>query len=144
MTSLVRHVTINSSDAYRLAAFWAKVLDGTFAPDDLPGDPEITVRSAGAELLFVTVPDGTPEKSGVHLDLQPQDGSRDEEVERLLALGATLVADHRRSDGTGWATLADIEGNAFCVERSAAERSARPAEEPQPATEPRAQAQTTN
>ncbi|MFE6915950.1 VOC family protein, partial [Streptomyces rubiginosohelvolus] len=49
---------------------------------------------------------------------------RDEEVERLLAHGATLVGDHRRPNGRGWATLADPEGNEFCVECSAAERAA--------------------
>jgi hypothetical protein len=32
------------------------------------------------------------------------------------------VADHRRAEGTGWATLTDPEGNEFCVERSDAER----------------------
>ncbi|MEW2433710.1 VOC family protein [Streptomyces caniferus] len=123
MTSLVRHTTIDCADAFRLASFWAQVLGGTLADDDLPGDPEATVTAAGSALLFVTVPDAKAGKNRVHLDLQPQDRSRDEEVERLLALGATLVADHRRTDGTGWATLADIEGNEFCVERSAAERA---------------------
>lgn len=123
MTSLVRHLTIDCTDAHRLARFWAQVLDGSLAEDDFPGDPEATVTSAGGVLLFIEVPDAKTVKNRVHLDLQPQDRSRDEEVERLLALGATLVADHRRADGTGWATMADIEGNEFCVERSAAERA---------------------
>ncbi|GLW15013.1 glyoxalase [Streptomyces sp. NBRC 13847] len=122
MTSRVRHTTVDCTDAYRLACFWAQVLDGTLAEDDLPGDPEATVTAAGGALLFLTVPDAKTVKNRVHLDLEPQDRTRDEEVERLLALGATLVADHRRADGTGWATLADPEGNEFCVERSAAER----------------------
>ncbi|MEV0374508.1 VOC family protein [Streptomyces sp. NPDC050636] len=123
MTSLIRHITVDCTDAYRLAGFWAEALDGSLAADDLPGDPEASVTAAGSMLLFVTVPDAKSVKNRVHLDLQPQDRSRDEEVERLLALGATLVADHRRADGTGWATLADLEGNEFCVERSAAERA---------------------
>lgn len=63
-------------------------------------------------------------KNRLHLDLQPQGRTRDEEVTRLLALGAVLVDDRRRPDGRGWAVLADIEGNEFCVERSAAERAA--------------------
>ncbi|QTZ90586.1 VOC family protein [Streptomyces auratus] len=123
MTSWVRHTTFDCTDAYGLACFWAQVLGGSLAEDDLPGDPEATVTAAGGALLFLTVPEGKTVKNRVHLDLQPQDRSRDEEVERLLALGATLVADHRRADGTGWATLADLEGNEFCVERSAAERA---------------------
>ncbi|MDF3300207.1 VOC family protein [Streptomyces tropicalis] len=123
MSSLIRHVTVDSVDPHGLAVFWARVLDGALAADDLPGDPEATVTSAGATLLFVRVDDRRTVKNRVHLDVQPQDRTRDEEVERLLSLGATLRRDHRRPDGTGWVTLRDPEGNEFCVERSAAERA---------------------
>jgi len=124
MASLVRHITIDCADAYGLGRFWAEVLDSPLSDEDNPGDPEALIESPGATLLFVTVPErkGASVKNRVHVDLQPQDRTRDEEVERLLALGAALVSDHRRPDGTGWATLADPEGNEFCVERSAAER----------------------
>ncbi|MFF3462352.1 VOC family protein [Streptomyces sp. NPDC002619] len=120
MTSKIRHVTIDSADAYALAAFWAQVLGQPLHEDDHPGDPEALIEAAG--LLFVTVPEPKTVKNRVHLDLQPQDRTRDEEVARLLELGATLVDDQRREDGTGWAVLSDPEGNEFCVERSAAER----------------------
>ncbi|MER7953383.1 VOC family protein [Streptomyces sp. NPDC096030] len=122
MASLVRHVTFDCSDAYGLATFWAEVLGGKVSGEDAPGDPEALVHSAAADLLFVQVPEGKTVKNRVHLDLRPEDRSRDAEVERLLAVGATMVGDHRNADGTGWATLADPEGNEFCVERSAAER----------------------
>ena len=36
-------------------------------------------------------------------------------MERILALGASQLADHRRPDGSGWITLADPEGNEFCI-----------------------------
>ncbi|MGV9555724.1 VOC family protein [Streptomyces sp. NPDC003522] len=121
MTSTIRHVTIDSADAYGLAKFWSEALGEPLHEDDRPGDEEALLEDAG--LLFVTVPERKTVKNRVHLDLQPQDRTRDEEVDRLLALGATLVADHRRPDGTGWALLADPEGNEFCVERSAAERA---------------------
>ncbi|WP_228977882.1 VOC family protein [Streptomyces sp. DH12] len=124
MSSLVRHVTIDCSDPYRLASFWAGALGAPLADDDHPGDPEATVLAPGVALLFIAVPEGKSVKNRLHLDLQPQDRTRDEEVERLLALGATLLSDRRRPDGTGWAVLADVEGNEFCVERSAAERAA--------------------
>ncbi|GAB2948226.1 hypothetical protein GCM10027280_41200 [Micromonospora polyrhachis] len=52
----------------------------------------------------------------------PTNGSRDDEVERLKGLDATEYEDHRKPDGTGWVTMADPEGNLFCVERSATER----------------------
>ncbi|MFH9611771.1 VOC family protein [Streptomyces sp. NPDC017448] len=124
MTSSVRHITIDCADAYALGAFWAQVLGGRVSDEDSPGDPEALVEAPGAAVLFVQVDDEKRTKNRVHLDVQPQDRSRDEEVERLLALGATLVADHRKPNGRGWATLADPEGNEFCVECSAAERAA--------------------
>ncbi|MDN3021735.1 VOC family protein [Streptomyces sp. S.PB5] len=122
MTSAIRHTTIDCTDAYALAGFWSEVLSLPVHEDDHPGDEEALIEGAG--LLFVTVPEPKTVKNRVHLDLQPQDRTRDEEVERLLALGAELVDDQRRPDGTGWVVLADPEGNEFCVERSAAERTA--------------------
>ncbi|MGW1778041.1 VOC family protein [Streptomyces sp. NPDC002143] len=120
MTSAIRHVTIKCSDAYSLGSFWSEVLGQPLHEDDNPGDEEALIEGAG--LLFVTVPEAKSEKSRIHFDLQPQDRTREEEVERLLALGATLVDDQRKPDGRGWAVLADPEGNEFCVERSAGER----------------------
>ncbi|MFD5071870.1 VOC family protein [Streptomyces sp. NPDC087866] len=124
MTSHVQHITIDCADAYTLGTFWSAVLDAPLSDDDLPGDPEALIEIPGTALLFVTVPDKKQTKNRVHLDVQPQDRTRDEEVERLLALGATLVGDHRKPNGRGWATLADPEGNEFCVECGAAERAA--------------------
>jgi predicted enzyme related to lactoylglutathione lyase len=124
MGSLVRHITVDCSDAYRLATFWAAVLDAEVSEEDAPGDPEALVESKGGALLFVTVPEPKTLKNRIHLDVVPTDRTRDEEVARLPALGATLVADHRVPDGRGWVTLSDLEGNEFCVERSEAERAA--------------------
>lgn len=123
MASIVRHVTFDCADAYRLGGFWAQVLNASLADDDEPGDPEALLDAEDVTLLFVAVAEPKITKNRVHLDLQPADRTREEEVERVEALGATIVADHRRSDGTGWVTMADIEGNEFCIERSAAERS---------------------
>ncbi|MFE7440326.1 VOC family protein [Streptomyces chartreusis] len=121
MTSDIRHTTIDSTDAYGLAGFWSQVLGLPVHEENRPGDEDVLIEGAG--LLFVTVPEPKTVKNRVHLDLQPNDRTRDEEVERVLALGATLVDDRRNPDGTGWAVLADPEGNEFCVERSAAERA---------------------
>ena len=126
MPSLVHHVSIDCADTYRLGTFWAEVLGTRISDEDQPGDPEALVEAEGISLLFIAVPEGKAVKNRIHFDLRPTDGTREDEVERLLALGATLVADHRRPDGGGWATLADIEGNEFCVERSAVERGAAP------------------
>jgi hypothetical protein len=124
MGSLVRHITIDCADAFRLGTFWAAVLDAELSEEDAPGDPEALVESKGGTLLFVTVPEPKTLKNRIHLDVVPTDRTRDEEVARLLSLGATLVADHRLPDGRGWVTLSDLEGNEFCVERSEAERAA--------------------
>jgi predicted enzyme related to lactoylglutathione lyase len=127
MTSRVRWIDVDCADPYRLAGFWAAVTGLRQDPDDKPGDEECALLS-GADpveggMLFQRVPEGKTVKNRVHLDLQPTDRTRDEEVERLLGLGATLVDDRRRPDGTGWAVLADPEGNEFCVERGVAERA---------------------
>jgi hypothetical protein len=93
-------------------------------PDDAPGDPAAEVSVPGLDLLFLAVPDAKTVKNRAHLDLRPTDRTRDEEVERVLALGAVQVDDRRNADGTGWVVLTDPEGNEFCVCRSAAERAA--------------------
>ncbi|MEU4154214.1 VOC family protein [Streptomyces sp. NPDC026659] len=124
MSSLIRHITVDCADPYVLATFWAGALGGSLADDDFPGDPEAVVTTATAALLFVRSDERKTVKNRVHLDLQPQDRTRNEEVERLLSLGATLQGDHRRPDGSGWVTLLDPEGNEFCVERGAEELAA--------------------
>ncbi len=129
MSSRIRHITIDCRDPYPIAQFWAAVLGYADEPDNpnAPDDPEaLIVDPTGRHpgLLFIPVPEPKTVKNRVHLDLQPITASRDVTVEQVLALGAALVVDHRRPDGTGWAVLADPEGNEFCVERSAAERAA--------------------
>ena len=123
MTSIVvQNITIDSADPYRLALFWSEVMGAPLHEEDRPGDPEtMVVLPSEPVLFFQRVPEPKQVKNRVHLCLRP-DGPRDAEVERLLGIGATMVADHRRPDGTGWAVLADPEGNEFCVLRSAAER----------------------
>jgi predicted enzyme related to lactoylglutathione lyase/uncharacterized damage-inducible protein DinB len=121
----VSHITFDARDPYEIAGFWAAVLGGRRQDDDVPGDPSVLVTHAGTPLLFEQVPDGKTGKNRVHLDLAP-DRPRAEEVQRLVALGATVVADHTRPDGSGWVVLTDPEGNELCVERSAAERGTPP------------------
>ncbi len=125
MSVRIRNVSIDCRDTYELAGFWSQVLDCPRQPDDFPGDPEaMLLPEGGPMVLFLAVPEGKTVKNRLHLDLEPTDRTRDEEVERLLGLGAALTADLRRPDGTGWVVLADPEGNEFCVLRSAAERAA--------------------
>jgi predicted enzyme related to lactoylglutathione lyase len=124
MVSVLQNVAIDCTDAYELARFWSEVTGIPLDPDDRPGDEEMQILlPEGPALYFNQVPEPKTVKNRVHLCLRPE-STRDEEVARLLALGATLVADRRNPDGTGWAVLADPEGNEFCVLRSAADRAA--------------------
>jgi predicted enzyme related to lactoylglutathione lyase len=123
MVSVLQNVAIDCTDAYELARFWSEVTGIPLDPDDRPGDEEMQILlPEGPALYFNQVPEPKTVKNRVHLCLRPE-STRDEEVARLLALGATLVADRRNPDGTGWAVLADPEGNEFCVLRSAADRA---------------------
>lgn len=70
------------------------------------------------------MPDAKQVKNRVHLDLEPAEGTREQELMRLLRLDARQVADRRRPDGSAWVVLADPEGNEFCILRSDAERAA--------------------
>ncbi|UBU15823.1 VOC family protein [Nonomuraea gerenzanensis] len=124
MVSVVQNVAIDCADAYELARFWSEVTGSPLHPEDRPGDEETQVLlPEGPVLHFNQVPEPKTGKNRLHLCLQPA-SSREEEVERLLGLGATMVVDRRNGDGTGWAVLADPEGNEFCVLRSSAERAA--------------------
>ncbi|MET7836363.1 VOC family protein [Micromonospora sediminicola] len=124
MVSVVQNVAIDCADAYGLARFWSEVTGRPLHPEDRPGDPEAQVLLAeGPVLHFNQVPEPKTSKNRIHLCLRPET-SREPEVERLLGLGATLVDDRRHPDGSGWAVLADPEGNEFCVLRSAADRAA--------------------
>ena len=127
MTSRVTEVSIDCHDPQRLAEFWCAVLGyevldkredlveiGSWHPT-----PEAVLAQAHAPtLVFAQVPESKSVKNRVHLDLSPIDRGQDEEVARLLALGARPV-----DIGQGvqpWVVLADPEGNEFCVLRSLA------------------------
>jgi hypothetical protein len=72
-------------------------------------------RDRSQLLLFITVPDSKTVKNRMHLDLRPADRTREEKTERILALGASQLAGHRRPDGSGWITLAGPGGTKFCI-----------------------------
>ncbi|CAL9524550.1 VOC family protein [Streptomyces sp. enrichment culture] len=120
MHPTIRHITFDcTGDPYDLAQFWSALLGKPVSDDDKPGDPEALIEdpAGGPGLLFVRVGEGKTVKNRVHFDLKPAGRTRAEEVARALSLGARQLADHTRPDGRGWVTMADPEGNEFCVER---------------------------
>ncbi len=127
MALRIRTITMDCSDPYRLAQFWTEVIGyhEDAGNPNLPQDDEalLVAPDGSARMLLMRVPESKQVKNRVHLDLAPADSSpesRDAEVERVLKLGATVAADHRRPDRTGWVVLADPEGNEFCIERGVA------------------------
>jgi hypothetical protein len=62
------------------------------------------------------VPEPKTVKDRIHLDLQRDldAAGRQIEVERLIALGATKLWDGQQGPSS-WVTLADPEGNEFCI-----------------------------
>ncbi|MFJ5114650.1 VOC family protein [Streptomyces sp. NPDC088551] len=124
MVSILQNVAIDCADAYELARFWSGVTGRPPHPENEPGERETQVPLTGGPVLhFNQVPEPKTIKNRIHLCLRPET-SRDQEVERLMGLGATIVNDLRNPDGSGWAVLADPEGNEFCVLRSESDRAA--------------------
>lgn len=130
MTSRVSHTSIDCQNAYDLSQWWRQVLDYGLDPDDPnePGHEECLIISpdGGHHILFLEVPEAKTIKNRIHFDLRPTDRTRDEEIDRVLALGATAGEDFRGKygPGTGWLVMSDPEGNEFCILRSDAEVAA--------------------
>ena len=128
MTSRISHTTVDSRNAHAQSVWWGQVLGFSEDPRDpnLPGHEECMIFSPDGRqrVLFIEVPEGKAVKNRIHFDLWPTDRTMNEEVDRLFSAGATLVHDLRdqHGPGTGWVTLADPEGNEFCILRSESER----------------------
>ncbi|MGY5885664.1 VOC family protein [Modestobacter lacusdianchii] len=125
MASRITAIAVNCTDPAALAAWWAEVLG--HAVLDTDDDGVVTVGVPGQDpkgphpvLDFVPVPDPTPGRRRLHLDLNATDRSQAEELQRLLALGATPVdvGQGPLTDTMTWHVLADPEGNEFCLLRS--------------------------
>lgn len=127
MTVYLSHTTVDCHNAYELSEWWRVVLDyiDDAADPNEPGHEECMIYSPenGHTILFIEVPDDPLPAKRIHFDVRPTSRTQDAEVEWLYQQGAQLVADHRGIYGpdTGWVTLADPEGNHFCVLRSRAE-----------------------
>lgn len=96
------HATEAQTTTHRGRLVWA-VGAAITSPD--PGRPRV---------LFQSVPEAKTVKNRVHLDLRVGDERREAEVARLTGMGATEL--WRGSQGpSSWVTMADPEGNEFCV-----------------------------
>ncbi|SRR5258708_17972293 len=118
MTSVINEIVVDCAAPHRVAAFWAAALDWEpkrerdYVWMSASGDP----ADRGLILVFVPVPEAKTVKNRVHIDVSPRGCDMAEEVERLIALGASH-ADVGQGDDVPWVVLADPEGNEFCVLR---------------------------
>ncbi|MBQ0902397.1 VOC family protein [Micromonospora sp. U21] len=131
MTSRFTELTVDCHDPERLAAFWCEVLDFTVIDRSagkveigswVPTVDDVRARQMPPTLVFIQVPEGRAGKNRLHLDVSPIDGSTEDEVTRLLGLGATRT-DVGQGAGRSWVVMADPEGNEFCVLRTLALQS---------------------
>jgi Glyoxalase-like domain len=108
---------VDAANPERLAEFWMAVL-GWQTTGRYEGAVEIRdPASGGPSLTFAPVPESKTIKNRLHIDVNPIGCSQDEEVERLIALGARRADVGQGPDKT-WVVLADPEGNEFCVLRT--------------------------
>ena len=133
-------VTFDTAEPHAQAAFWAQVLrievedhstlvdrlvdEGLMpAEDRVPVDGRSAFRDVAAcsdpaglepRLYFQWVPEPKTAKNRVHLDVHVDPDRKEDEVARLVALGAALIGVH--SDrGPATYVLRDPEGNEFCL-----------------------------
>jgi hypothetical protein len=134
-------VVIDSSAPHELADWWAEALGwqieaqdeafirrmvetGAASQEDTTQHRGALVWKVGAALLspdpgrprvlFQLVPEPKTVKNRVHLDIRVGAERREAEVARLVGLGGTEL--WRGAQGPfEWATLADPQGNEFCV-----------------------------
>jgi hypothetical protein len=78
------------------------------------GAGPVQALQSGNRLLFMKVPEPKAGKNRMHLDLKVGPGLREAEVQRLESLGAKVLYEHDDPEGR-WTTMADPEGNEFCV-----------------------------
>jgi len=132
-------VTLDCADPHALCDFWADVLGYVVEPSDedfirrmvtegqasasdtvvvkgvlrwKEGAACVDPQGVRPRLLLQLAPEGKAVKNRMHLDLRSTD--KGAEVARLTALGATTLWEGRQGPHT-WVTMADPEGNEFCV-----------------------------
>jgi Glyoxalase-like domain len=128
LTSKFTELAIDCADPSGLARFWCSVLGYEVQEED---DGIVTIGSStmpegknqlgpvAATLTFARVPEGKTIKNRLHLDVNPTDREQDEEVRRLLDLGARH-ADVGQTGKESWVCLADPEGTSSASLRTAA------------------------
>ncbi|GAA4735311.1 VOC family protein [Isoptericola chiayiensis] len=117
---------VETTDTRALAGWWAEALGWQFAHTSdeecvlvPPWARELVDRfefhQVPPGMVFVRVEHEKTSKNRLHWDFAPHTSDdRDAEIDRLVALGATVVDVGQPADAS-WTVLADPDGNEFCV-----------------------------
>ena len=111
MPSFIKNLTVDCDDALRVARFWAAALGSDVDEDSTTERAFVEAAGWGGPNIWFRGGRGAKAAPNrLHLDLRALT-TMDEEVRRLEALGARVVARYE-----GITTMLDPEGNEFCVE----------------------------
>ena len=111
MAAFIKNLTVDCVDALRVARFWAAALGSDVDEDSSPQRAYVEAPAWGGPNIWFRGDCGPKTATNrVHLDLRALT-SMDQEVERLVGLGATVL---ERDDNI--TMMHDPEGNEFCVE----------------------------
>lgn len=108
-------VSLDASDAARLAGFWSELLNRRLddgASEDFASIGMAAAGSGNEVWMFHKVPEAKVAKNRSHVDLGSDD--LDKAVDHALGLGATRLGDYHEG-GFQWTTLADPDGNEFDI-----------------------------
>ena len=106
-------VVIDCNDFKTMSAFWQEALH--YVPREAPEEGWVVLRDpsdGNVNVSLQMVPEKRSGKNRLHFDLYTDD--QEDEVERLLRLGATIHPREPEPD-EDFIVLEDPEGNVFCV-----------------------------
>lgn len=115
MSSRLTVIAIDALEPRVVADFWCAVLGWEIV--DQEGDQGVTIAAEDGSwprIDIYHVPERKTVKNRLHLDLRADGLATEQELERLLALGARRV-DIGQGEDVSWTVLADPEGNEFCL-----------------------------
>lgn len=110
-------VTLDCVDLDLIGRFWSQALDLSDVESEgeyllLRAEPG-AARTGVRGLAVQRVPEAKAGKNRMHLDVVVEDV--EPEVDRLLALGATVLARETEATADATVIMGDPEGNEFCV-----------------------------
>jgi catechol 2,3-dioxygenase-like lactoylglutathione lyase family enzyme len=121
MACRITELVLDCRNPEVLADFWCQVLGFVVLQTEADGSVEIgpagtDLADPGLTLLFSRSAEPKQTKLLLHFDVNAVDRNQDEELQRLLELGARR-ADVGQTGAESWHVLADPEGNEFCLLR---------------------------